>query len=81
VALAANSVLAIGMFFLAGHWRVRLEYEHLADETWPRRAFQVGLFLRRMLSCYTIACTLYISIRAASEWTMPPLGNKPFPWM
>ena len=79
-AMFVNSVIAIAMFILAKRWLVRIEHDQLDDETWRRRAFQVGLFIRPILSCYTIACTLYITIRAASDWSLPPLGAKPFPW-
>lgn len=81
VAMVINSAIAIVMYILARRWLVRIEYDELTDEAMPRRLFQVGLFIRPILSCYTIACTLYITIRAASDWELPALGSKPFPWM
>ncbi len=80
MAMVINSAIAIGMYILARRWLVRIEHKVLTDEALPRKLFQVGLFIRPILSCYTIACTLYITIRAASEWNLPALGSKLFPW-
>lgn len=80
-AMVINSAIAITMYFLARKWSIRIEHDELSDETLPRKLFQTGLFIRRILSCYTIACTLYITIRAASDWSLPELGSKLFPGM
>lgn len=40
-----------------------------------------GLFVRRLLTSYTIACLGYLYLREAVTWQLPPLGGKPFPWM
>lgn len=79
--MVINSAIAIAMYILARRWLVSIEHKVLTDESLPRRVFQAGLFIRPILSCYTIASTLYITIRAASEWNLPALGSKPFPWM
>lgn len=81
VAMFANSIIAIAMYLLAVQWLVSMKYRQITNETLPRRVFQVGLFIRPILSGYTIACTLYITIRAASDWELPALGTRLFPWM
>lgn len=81
VAIVINSAIAIIMYIFARRWLVRIEHDVLTDEALPRRLFQIGLFIRPILSCYTIACTLYITIRATSDWELPALGTRPFPWM
>lgn len=68
------------MYILASRWLVSIEHDVLTDESMPRRVFRVGLFIRPILSGYRIACTLYITIRAASDWNWPALGTKLFPW-
>lgn len=80
LAIAINAAIAIVMYILAGRWLVRLEHGRLTDETWPRRVFQAGLFIRPILSCYTIACTLYITSIAAWDLEWPALGEQWFPW-
>jgi len=80
-AMVVNSAIAIVMYILALRWSIRIEHDELTNEAMPRRVFQMGLFIRPILSCYTIFCTLYITIRAASDWALPELGSKPFPWM
>jgi len=80
IAMAINSAIAIVMYILAGSWLVRLEHERMTEETWPRRVFKTGLFIRPILSCYTIACMIYITIIAAWELEWPLLGEKWFPW-
>lgn len=81
VSMAINAMIAIVMYLLAWRWLLRLKHRELTDETMPRRVFQVGLFIRSILSAYTIASMLYITIRAAFDWNLPPLGSKLFPWM
>ena len=40
-----------------------------------------SLFVRRLLTTYTILCVGYLYVREASTWNLPELGGKPFPWM
>lgn len=80
VAAGINSVLAIGLFIFAGSALFRIEH----DQAWPEghvvRVLRVSTAVRGVFSLYTIACTLYITVRAASDWNWPPLGTKVFPW-
>lgn len=81
VVMVINSAIAITMYILACRWLVRIEHEVLSDEALPRRLFLIGMFIRPLLSCYTIACTLYITVRVAFDLQWPALGTKLFPWM
>jgi hypothetical protein len=39
-----------------------------------------GSIVRGLLALYTIACPIYIVVRASSAWELPPLETKLFPW-
>lgn len=80
VAVFANSIIAIAMYLLAVQWLVLKKYRQITTETLPQGVFRIGLFIRPILSCYTIACTLYITVLAAFDWNWPELGTKLFPW-
>lgn len=81
VTIFLNSVIAICMYIFVRQNLIRIEHNDLANVMLPRQIFRVGMFVRRLLTCYTIICTLYITIRAASDWQLPALGTKLFPWM
>ncbi len=81
MAMFINSWIAIAMYLLAVWYLVMVKHRQITTETAPRRVFHVGQYIRPILSCYTILCMLYITIRAASDWNLPALGSKPFPWM
>ncbi len=81
LATALNSVIAIGLWLY-----VRSCLRH--DEAGvPRRETVVepllawSLFVRRLLTTYTILCVGYLYLREAVTWQLPPLGGKLFPWM
>lgn len=81
IATALNSAIAIGLWLY-----VRSCLRH--DEAGvPRRETVVesllawGLFVRRLLTSYTIVCVGYLYLREAVTWQLPPLGGKLFPWI
>ena len=76
LATALNSVIAIGLWLY-----VRSCLRH--DEAGvPRRGTVVerllvwGLFVRRLLTSYTIPCLLYWWVAVLRNWEFPPLGDK-----
>ena len=40
-----------------------------------------GLFVRRLLTIYTILRVGYMYLREAATWELPPLDGKVFRWM
>ena len=76
-----NSILAIGLFLYAGIVLFRIENNEAWSATRAERVIRGTAFLRAVLTLYTISCTLYLTIQAASDWNLPQLGTRLFPWM
>ena len=80
LAAFVNALLTIALFLFAGAALLRMGDR---DE-WPasvvRAVLRVASVFRSTLTLYTVACSLYITIEAASEWSLPSLGTKLFPW-
>ncbi len=79
IATALNSVIAIGLWLYVRSW-LRHDQEGVP---WRERVVEPllgwGLFVRRLLTSYTIVCVGYEYL--AVEWQLPALGGKVFPWM
>ena len=81
LATALNSTIAIGLWLYVRSW---LRHD---DVGVPRRETVVepllgwGLFVRRLLTAYTITCVVYLYVREATTWQLPELGGKLLPWL
>ncbi|MCH8831070.1 MAG: hypothetical protein IID45_15980 [Planctomycetes bacterium] len=80
VSATVNSFVALGLFWYSGEILFRIEHEEPWSETFVENVLRSTTFVRCALTLYTISCTLYITIRAASAWELPRLGTKLFPW-
>ena len=76
----ANSVLAIGSMLFARRALLGYELRHPWPETPVKRILGFVSGLRWLLALYAIACTGYITMRAAHDWHLPALGVKWLPW-
>lgn len=80
IALFANSVLLLGQWLWLREVDRRFEAGATVPEARVEWTFGATQFVRRLLSAYTIACTLYFASRIAFELPWPPLGEQWFPW-
>jgi hypothetical protein len=80
MAAFVNATLAIGFFVFAREALVRIKNGMAWPETIVVRLFRSATFVRCLLSLYTIACTLFITVRAASLFHFPGIGTNLFPW-
>lgn len=78
---ALNSTIAIGLWLYMRSCLRHYEEGVPRREIVVERMLAVGLFVRRLLTSYTIPCVVYLYLREATSWQLPPLGGKPFPWM
>ncbi len=77
-----NALLAIGLFLFAGAQLFSIKHgEPRLAPSLVEKILRTTTFVRGTLTLYTIACTLYITVRAASDWDLPQLGTKWFPWL
>jgi hypothetical protein len=76
----ANSALAIGSMLFARHALLRYELQHPLPEAPVKRVLGFVSGLRWVLALCAIACTAYITMRAAQHWHWPALGEKWVPW-
>ena len=81
IATALNSTIAIGLWLYVRSCLRHDEAGVPRRETVVERLLASGLFVRRLLTSYTILCVGYLYLREAVTWQLPPLGGKPFPWM
>ncbi len=81
VATVLNSAIAIVLWLYVRsclrHIKVGVPRREVAVE----RVLGWTLFVRRLLTTYTILCVGYLYFREATAWQLPPLGGKLFPWM
>lgn len=80
VATFVNSLLVWVLWIYLRGVVIHLEEGLPQNGATVTRAHKTVLVIRRILTCYTISCTLYLTVREASHWRLPPLGTKPFPW-
>ncbi|MHB8158225.1 MAG: hypothetical protein ACYDEQ_12650, partial [Desulfocucumaceae bacterium] len=75
-----NALLA-WFLYLAADWFLR-RYEHHKPipEIFLEKGIHILTTVRAPLSLYTIACTLYITVKIGLKMNWPPLGTKLFPW-
>lgn len=78
----ANSLVAVSMYFLAGHALVVRNYESEAsvDNTIIDYVVRIAATIRAAFSMYTSACLLYLVLIKVGAWNLPPIGDKLFPW-
>ena len=81
IATALNSAIAIGLWLYVRSCLRHDEAGVPRRETVVERLLVWGLFVRRLLTTYTILCVGYLYLREAVAWQLPPLGGNPFPWM
>jgi len=82
LASGVNAVFAILLFVLASRQLLLIE-ERVREEAgmrWVDGIIRAMTFVRSTLATYVIGCTFYITIREATRWKLPPLGEKLFPW-
>ncbi len=81
VAALINAFWAIGLFGYAKEALMRVD----TSEAWPptvvESVLRVSSFGTKVLTLYTVACTGYLTVQAATSWNLPKLGTKLFPWM
>ena len=82
IASFLNALIAWGLYLfadslLARHARAS---ESQSVKPWIGTAVSVTLFVRGVLSLYTIACVFYITASLAPNIDWPPLESKLFPW-
>ncbi len=81
VAMFVNSILFFVTWYVVSSALIRVRADLPVSESVIGGAVQSLYFVRRLLTTYTIACTFYILFREVATWSLPPLGDKLFPWM
>jgi TIR domain len=80
IACAANSILAINLYFLAD-WIVNRWNHGLRVNV---RVIEAGLrwlaLARGVLSLYTIFCSIYLAASLTGRFDIPPMSTSIFPW-
>lgn len=77
---AVNSLSALVVFFLASEAWLRIAQRTPWPNVYVENAIRTMTFVRSIFSLYTIACVLYITVQHASDWNLPRLGTRLFPW-
>jgi hypothetical protein len=81
IAAFVNALLAIAFFLFLGAMLQRVGH----PDAWPDESIEGTIrsfvFVRTVLTLYTITCTLYITLQKATTWNWPPLDARLFPWM
>ncbi|QDV49570.1 hypothetical protein [Gimesia fumaroli] len=83
VASAANSLLALGLFWYASSNLIHIETGEIKesdDNSTIDYTLRTASVIRTSLSLYTISCLFYIVLYKVSLFDIPPLGDKFFPW-
>jgi len=80
VASAVNAVLALFLYFWASDQILRLKYHANAGTLVQKRILIACRTVAAILSCYTLSCLVYLAIKRAQFFNLPPLGDKWFPW-
>ena len=73
---ALNSAIAIGLWLYVRSWLRHEEAGVACRETVVESLLAWGLFVRRLLTSYTIPCLLYWWVAVLRNWEFPPLGDK-----
>ncbi len=81
VATVLNSGIAIGLWFYVRSCLRHIELGVPRREVVVERVLGWTLFVRRLLSSYTILCVGYLYVREATTWQLPPFGGKLLPWL
>ena len=81
MAMVANSCFIIALMLFVRSCIRHIEVGAPRSETVTERVITWTTITRRLFTIYTMACTFYITMRAALQVDWPELGTKPFPWM
>ena len=81
VASFLNGTMAFGLYWFAAEALER--YDH--PDAWPDRRIEGVIrstsFIRTLLTCYTIVCSIYLTFASALDFPIPGLGTRVFPWL
>jgi hypothetical protein len=80
LASLTNCAAALGTWLFARQALLRIEVGRPWHEGAVQRTLGFATGLRTVLALYTIACTGYLTLRAARGWHWPALGEKWLPW-
>jgi hypothetical protein len=80
IAAALNAISTWAVYFVAEWYLILIRHRIPVYESTLDRGLRAGSVVRGLLALYTIACTIYIVVRASSAWELPPLETKLFPW-
>jgi hypothetical protein len=79
-AMLINSMLMIFIWHYCGETVKKMD----CGIEWSERSTIIVVrymaAIRRVLTCYSIACNLYLYAQALPAWDLPPLGTKLVPW-
>ena len=81
VATVLNSLIAFGLWLYVRSCIRHIDLGVPKPEKRVENVLGWTLFVRRLLTSYTVLCIGYLYVREMGTWTLPPLGGKPFPWM